>query len=202
MKKLLTILVLFLTMGFVCAKNVLVESMSEYTTEKTEADFRAKVLEGTEFDNGFILNKDIVLNCKIVKTVDAKRGKRNAYIVVHPVSFENPDGTVQLIEDDNLEAQVVGYSKKNFVKMGFDAGLSVGSHFVKGLGQFFYFSKGLIVPDEDKSRIGTAFNNVYENSPFVFMEKGADVKIEAGDMLILKFYHSDVPKWRVIKRRE
>ena len=73
---------------------------------------------------------------------------------------------------------------------------------MKGLSQVFYFSKGLIIPDEDKSRIKTAFHNVYENTPFVYIEKGEDVDIEKGDLLVLKVYHSEVPKWRFIKRNK
>ena len=133
--------------------------------------------------------------------VDAKRGKRNAYIVIQPESFEI-DGVVHLIEDENLEAKVVGYSKRDYKKTALDAGLAVGGYFVKGLSQVFYFSKGLIIPDEDKSRIKTAFHNVYENTPFVYIEKGEDVDIEKGDLLVLKVYHSEVPKWRFIKRNK
>mgnify|MGYP005803824375 CR=1 FL=1 len=90
----------------------------------------------------------------------------------------------------------------SIAKMGLNAGLTVGGYYVKGLGQIFYFSKGLIKPDEGRNRIQSAFHNVYENTPFVFLEKGEEVNIEEGDLLVLKFYHSDVPKWRFIKRQK
>ncbi len=202
MKKIFyTILFYFLITPFVFAQNVLVESMTEFSQNDTEKVFSAKVVEETELSDGKIIKANSIINGTIIKTVDAKRGKRNAYIVIQPESFEI-DGVVHLIEDENLEAKVVGYSKIDYKKTALDAGLAVGGYFVKGLSQVFYFSKGLIIPDEDKSRIKTAFHNVYENTPFVYIEKGAEVDIDKGDLLVLKVYHSDVPKWRVIKRNK
>lgn len=202
MKKIFyTILFYFLITPFVFAQNILVESMTDFNTNDNEKVFSAKVVEETELSDGKIIKANSTINGTILKTVDAKRGKRNAYIVIQPESFEI-DGVIHLIEDENLEAKVVGYSKRDYKKTALDAGLAVGGYFVKGLSQVFYFSKGLIIPDEDKSRIKTAFHNVYENTPFVYIEKGEDVDIEKGDLLVLKVYHSEVPKWRFIKRNK
>ena len=202
MKKIFyTILFYFLITPFVFAQNILVESMTDFNTNDNEKVFSAKVVEETELSDGKIIKANSTINGTILKTVDAKRGKRNAYIVIQPESFEI-DGVVHLIEDENLEAKVVGYSKRDYKKKALDAGLAFGGYFVKGLSQVFYFSKGLIIPDEDKSRIKTAFHNVYENTPFVYIEKGEDVDIEKGDLLVLKVYHSEVPKWRFIKRNK
>lgn len=202
MKKIFyTILFYFLITPFVFAQNILVESMTDFNTNDNEKVFSAKVVEETELSDGKIIKANSTINGTILKTVDAKRGKRNAYIVIQPESFEI-DGVVHLIEDENLEAKVVGYSKRDYKKTALDAGLAVGGYFVKGLSQVFYFSKGLIIPDENKSRIKTAFHNVYENTPFVYIEKGEDVDIEKGDLLVLKVYHSEVPKWRFIKRNK
>lgn len=202
MKKIFyTILFYFLITPFVFAQNILVESMTDFNTNDNEKVFSAKVVEETELSDGKIIKANSTINGTILKTVDAKRGKRNAYIVIQPESFEI-DGVVHLIEDENLEAKVVGYSKRDYKKTALDAGLAVGGYFVKGLSQVFYFSKGLIIPDEDKSRIKTAFHNVYENTPFVYIEKGEDIDIEKGDLLVLKVYHSEVPKWRFIKRNK
>ena len=202
MKKIFyTILFYFLITPFVFAQNILVESMTDFNTNDNEKVFSAKVVEETELSDGKIIKANSTINGTILKTVDAKRGKSNAYIVIQPESFEI-DGVVHLIEDENLEAKVVGYSKRDYKKTALDAGLAVGGYFVKGLSQVFYFSKGLIIPDEDKSRIKTAFHNVYENTPFVYIEKGEDVDIEKGDLLVLKVYHSEVPKWRFIKRNK
>ncbi len=203
MKKIFYALIFYFAFtASVFAQNVLVESLSDIRALDEKVDFSAKILETTEFDNGLILNENSIINGKIISEVEAKRGKRNGYVIISPVSYETDEGEVHLIEEENLEAKVVGYSKKDYKKMALSAGLSVGSHFVKGLGQIFYFSKGILIPDDDKSRIKTAFHNVYENTPFVYAEKGEDVDIEAGDYLVLKFYRADVPKWRFIKRNK
>ncbi|MBQ8476043.1 hypothetical protein IJ531_03175, partial [bacterium] len=114
------------------------------------------------------------------------------------------EGTKLPIEDENLEAKVVGYSKTDWKQMGknasLSAGLTVGSHFVPGLSQMFYFSKGLLTPSEDESRLTSGVKSVYENSPFAYLEKGQDLDIEKGDYLVLKFYHADIPVWKFIKR--
>ena len=202
MKKIFYAILFYLVvMPCALAQNILVESMTDFHQSDEQKIFSAKVIEETELSDGKIIKANSTLNGTIIKTVDAKRGKRNAYIIIQPESFE-VDGVVHLIEDKNLEAKVVGYSKRDYKKTALDAGLAVGGYFVKGLGQIFYFSKGLIIPDEDKSRIKTAFHNVYENTPFVYIEKGDEVDIDEGDLLVLKVYHSDVPKWRVIKRNK
>ncbi len=185
----------------VLAQNILVQSMTEFEQNDNEKVFSAKVVEETELSDGKIIKANSILNGTIIKTVDAKRGKRDAYIVIQPESFEI-DGVIHLIEDENLEAKVVGYSKRDYKKTALDAGLAVGGYFVKGLSQVFYFSKGLIIPDDDKSRIKTAFHNVYENTPFVYIERGDEIDIEKGDLLVLKVYHADVPKWKFLKRNK
>lgn len=185
----------------VLAQNILVQSMTKFEQNDNEKVFSAKVVEETELSDGKIIKANSILNGTIIKTVDAKRGKRDAYIVIQPESFEI-DGVIHLIEDENLEAKVVGYSKRDYKKTALDAGLAVGGYFVKGLSQVFYFSKGLIIPDDDKSRIKTAFHNVYENTPFVYIERGDEIDIEKGDLLVLKVYHADVPKWKFLKRNK
>lgn len=197
---------LFMFFTFVpsMAENVMVESMGGFAEKEDIYSFKAKVVEDAIFESGLVFEKDAVVEGEIVKTVDPKRGKRNGYIIIRPISYSIPseDNEIKKIEDEFLEAKVVGYSKKNFAKMGLNAGLTVGGYYVKGLGQIFYFSKGLIKPDKGRNRIQSAFHNVYENTPFVFLEKGEEVDIEEGDLLVLKFYHADIPKWRFIKRQK
>lgn len=188
MRKILILIMLILGVQAGFAQNVLVESLSDIKEGEGDVEFSAKVLEQAELKDGTVFEENSIINGKIIKTVEAKRGKRNAYIIIKPVSYTTSDSnSVISMEEKNFEAKVVGYSKKDFKKMGLDAGLAVGGYFVKGLGQIFYFSKGLIQPDDGKSRVSTAVHNVYENTPFVYIEKGQDVDIENGDYLVLKF---------------
>lgn len=202
MKKLL--ILLFLLIGVPAfGVNVVVESLDCVNTNNENSSFSAKVLERAEFDSGIVLNTNDEIKGTVIKTVEAKRGKRAGYIVIQPEAIYR-EGTKLPIEDENLEAKVVGYSKTDWKQMGknasLSAGLTVGSHFVPGLSQMFYFSKGLLTPSEDESRLTSGVKSVYENSPFAYLEKGQDLDIEKGDYLVLKFYHADIPVWKFIKR--
>jgi len=204
MKKfLITLLVFGFTIGMANATNVIVESLEAMDSNKENSEFSAKVLEDAELKSGQVFKTGAVLKGIVVKKVDAKRGKRGGYIVIQPVTLEY-NGVVENFEGQDIEATVQGYSKKSWKELGSKAGLSVGlaaaGKCIPGVSQMFYFSKGLIQPEEDKSRLESAVNSVYKNSPFVYIEKGQDINIEQGDMLVLKFYNSDVPKWRVLKR--
>lgn len=180
-------IVLLFTMTPCFAQNVVVESLTDFAKEDEEVLFSAKILEQAELESGFVLEENGVITGKIIKVTDAKRGKRSGYIVIRPTVYQDKqDGEIKNIEEEDLRAKVVGYSKRDFKETAFKAGLAVGGHFVKGLGQIFYFSKGLIIPDKDKTRIETAVHNVYENTPFVYIEKGAEVDINKGDKLVLK----------------
>ena len=126
MKKIFyTILFYLIIAPAVFAQNILVESLTGFNANDDEKVFSAKVVEETELSDGKIIKANSTINGTILKTVDAKRGKRNAYIVIQPESFEI-DGVVHLIEDENLEAKVVGYSKRDYKKTALDAGLAVG----------------------------------------------------------------------------
>lgn len=200
MRKILLLLLLLLTSSAVYAANVVVESLTDIDASNPQKPFSVKVLEQAEFSD-IVFEENSVINGEVIKLVGPKRGNKDAYIVIRPESYTKDGATVD-IKDEYIEAKVIGYSKPDFKKTVLDAGLTVGGHFVKGLGQIFYFSKGLISPNEGQSRAASAVQNVYKNSPFVYIEKGKEVQIEAGDFLVLEFYHSDVPKWRILKRKK
>ena len=205
MKKIiLTLMILSLTVLSAKATNVVVESLEDIDKNDINKIFSAKVLEDASLNSEIIFSKDAIFKGEIVKMVDAQRGKRSGYIVIRPVSLEY-NGLEETFEGKNIEAKVQGYSKKSWkdtsLKAGVSAGLKVGNRYIPGFSQVFYFSKGLIKPAEDKTRLESAITSVYENSPFVYFNKGDELNINTGDMLVLKFYHPEVPKWRVLKRK-
>ncbi len=205
MRRMLLTFLMLLVMQSCEAVDVVVESLINIDTATEETSFRAKVLDNAEMESGLKFEKDAIIIGNIIKIKDASRGDRDAYIIVQPTS-EEKDGVIKAIEDDTLEAKVVGYSKKDWKETGLDlgtkAGLTVGSHFLPGLSQAFYFTKGMICPEEGKSRLKSAVSGVYENSPFKYLSKGEELSMEEGDMLVLKMYHADIPKWNVLKRQK
>ena len=52
-------------------------------------------------------------------------------------------------------------------------------------------SKGLINPDEDKSRLKTAGENLYESTPLTYAEKGKDFQVEEDGIVVIKLKVKD-----------
>jgi len=185
------------------SNKVVAESLNDFSFENYKDTVELKVIEETSFENGVKFEKDAIIKAKVAKIVDPKRGKRNGYLVVDPVSYSIPSENITCeIEDEYWMANVMGYKPFDTKQAALSASLGAAGYFVKGIGQIFYFGKGIISPDEGENRLKSGVKNVYENSPLVYIEEGERVDIKKGDILLLKFYHSDVPKWRPFKRNK
>ena len=185
------------------AINITAESMVNINKNTENAKFSAKVIEGKSFKNSYGFYKNDIIQGTITKYVEPKRAKRKAYVIVGPeVVYRNNKKLSYDYKD--IEAKVIMYSEKNIkemgVKGGVSAGLYAGSHYVPGLSQAFYFSKGFIKPNEGETRLKSGAKSVYENSALSYIEKGEDLYIKQGDYITMKLYYKDVPKWRYFKR--
>ncbi len=189
MRKILILLILFFTVATANAKTVQVESLSVVNQNSTSPYIKAKVCKETSLNDEYILKEGTIIEGEIIDVVEPKRAKRDAYIVVRPISFEE-NGNIQNVEDKNFIIKVFDYKKIDYKNAAVNAGLSVGSYFVKGIQYAYRFSEGIIKPDEGESRIKSGFTNVYENSPLSLIEKGKDVDIQEGDLLKFKFIRS------------
>lgn len=202
MKKIIILLFLFLILP-VCARNVAVESLNDFD-DKKDACINVRVLEHTKFKSGLVLNMDDEIKGAVIKSTSAKRGKRAAHLIIIPQEIKKGNETFSIREED-LEAKVIEYYNVNWFKRGLNAGiwtgLAVGSYFLPGISQAYYFSKGFILQDYDlSSRWKSGFKSIYKNSPFVYFEKGNELEINKGDYLILKFYYPNVSRIRYFKR--
>lgn len=185
------------------SNKVIVESLENFSFIKEGSPVTLKILEGNEFKNGIIFEKGTVLNAKAAKMVDPKRGKRNGYLIIDPVSYTIPStGETRKIDDEYWVANVYGYKPFDVKNAVIGAGLFAGGMFVKGLGQVYYFGKGIIKPEDGENRLKSGVKSVYKNSPLAYIEEGEELNIKTGDVLLLKFYHSDIPKWRFFKRNK
>lgn len=190
--------------GFEDTSNkVLVESLENFSFESKESVVRLKVVQENSFENGIKFEKDSIVTAKVAKVVDPKRGKRNGYLIVDPVSYTVPaSGKINEITDKYWLANVLGYKPFDIKNAAFDAGLFAAGMFVKGIGQIYYFGKGVIDPEEGENRLKSGVKSVYKNSPLAYIEEGQEVDIKTGDILLLKFYHSDIPKWKFWQRNK
>ncbi len=182
---------------------VAVESLDDFSFNHQVDTVKLKVLEKNKFQNGVKFEKDAIITAKVAKVVDPKRGKRNGYLVVDPLSYTVPSsGAVVKLEDEYWFANVVGYKPFDAKSAAAKAGLSVAGFFVKGIGQIFYFGKGVISPEDGENRLKSGAKSVYENSPLAYIEEGEEVDIKTGDIMLLKFYYEDVPKWKFWERNK
>ena len=186
------------------SNKAVVESLESFSFDNDKSTVNFKVIEENPFDNGIVFEKDSIVTAHVMKVVEAKRGKRNGYLVVEPVSYSIPSkGNETLnINEEYWVANVVGYKPFDVKKAAFSAGLSAAGYFVKGIGQIYYFGKGIISPNEGEGRLKSGAKNVYENSPLAFIKEGEEINIQKGDILLLKFHYDNVPKWRFFKRNK
>jgi len=183
---------------------VIVESLEDFSVDNNCNTVKFKVLKENSFENGITFEKDSIISAKAARVVEPKRGKRNGYLVIAPESYTVPSKKNENIKinDEYWFANVVGYKPFDVKKAAFGAGLGVAGHFIKGIGQIFYFGKGIIAPNEGEGRLKSGAKNVYENSPLCYIEEGEEVNIKTGDVLLLKFHYDNVPKWKFWQRNK
>ena len=185
------------------SNKVAVESLCNFSFSERMNFVQLKVVQENEFKNGIKFEKGSILNAKVAKVVNAKRGKRNGYFIIDPVSYTIPStGETKNISDDTWYAKVLGYKPFDVKRTALGAGLAVAGHFVTGIGQFYYFGEGIVHPEDGENRLKSGVKNVYENSPLAYIEEGEEAYVEKGDLLLLKFYYDDVPKWKFWERNQ
>ena len=202
MKKIVLTFIFLLLLAPVCeAKNVKVKviSLSDIDKYSNTQSLRARVVEDTKLKNDVTLQKDAVLDSKMMEIVPPKRGKRNGYVIIQPVVYIYGDYVIP-IKDQELRAKVTYYTEPNYKKAATEAVIGVGASFVKGGKYIAHFSEGIIKPEEGESRLKSGFDNLYENSALSCIGKGKEMNIKKGDNLVYKFFFEDTPKWQFWKR--
>ena len=204
MKKLLVFLALFcfMTPAFADHK-VVVQCLNSFSSDNPSAYFKAKAIEDIEFDNGIIFEKNTVISGKVKEVVDPKRAKRDAYFIITPLSYTTPsENMTRKINQTGWEAKVVGYKPFDAKETAKSGAVSVANFFVQGFSTAYYFTKGLIHPNEEDGRLKSGAKSAYDNSVLSYIQEGNALKVQQGDLLELVFYHSDVPKWKFWQRNK
>lgn len=202
MKKFLitTLLLAFISPCFAAENKLIVQCENDLNSNSKGAYFSAKVLEATEFDNGILLKENDTIQGEVVNIIDAKRAKRDAYIVIKPVSYVQ-NGQKNEINQTGWLAKVAAYKPFDLKESATTAGVSVANFFVNGVGTVYYFGKGLLNPT-DEGRIKTGAKNVYDSTLISYVEEGKPVNIRKNDLLMLVFYNQNVPSWQFWRRNK
>ncbi len=122
------------------------------------------------------------IKVKIIEYIEPKRGKRDGYYKI-----EYNYGDIAIMGKMKVS------TPKDYKDILQNTGISIVGHALKfpGFSQAIAISKGLINPDEDKSRLKTAGENLYESTPLTYAEKGKDFQVEEDGIVVIKLKVKD-----------
>ncbi len=186
MKKIIFILCFMLSCAFASDK-IHVEALQSFNSDNPSESFKAKVIEDSQINDTPIYKGDII-NCKLEKIKDPKRGKRDAKAYFKISSFETKEGLKEISEP--LEAKyaktIISKEKVKQIppkKVVKTAAGAIGSYFVKGFSYGLSFADG-VVENSEGNRLKSGAKQLYDDSFLSYVEKGNDIVINKGD----KFY--------------
>ena len=164
-----------------------VDSVSAFSTNNPPATFQIKLNKKMVID-GVDLYQNTVVNCEILEVKPPKRLKRNATFSFMPVSYIND-------ENNNEEVELNKISKMVYIKtleakgaaktVAEKAVKTVGGKVVPGLGVGISAIEGAVGAEKGQ-KTKSALHSIYESSPFSYVEKGKELDIKEGDVLIVK----------------
>ena len=198
MKKILILFIFIFCINTADAVNVKIESLTEVNGNNSATHFAGKILQDTKISDEITLKKDAVINMEIIELVPAKWGKRSAYMIAKPIFMAEKDyfttlnelpieaktTSIKIITKDDIKQNW----KKGIKDAGCKAGMKVATNMVPGSGQVLQISKGLIMPEEGKTRLQSATGNLLDTLPTKHLKKGKDLDIKEGDKIVFKFY--------------
>lgn len=173
----------------VFAKMVAVQALDDFSTENPSRVMSVKMLEDITLDETLTFKTGDILDGKVVDVTDPKRLKRNATFSFVPLSYKNENGEV---------IEIKGYypakysTKLNKGEIAKTAALGVGSFFVKGLSLGYSAVEGAI-KNEKHNRFKSSVTEIYEDSPFSYVEKGGEIIIQKDQPFFLNFKVKDEP---------
>ena len=171
------------------AKSVPVQALDDFTTENPPRTMSVRILEDITIDENVSFKNGDVIEGKIVDVKDPKRLKRNATFSFVPLSYTNEN-------DETIEIR--GYypakytTKLNKGQLAKSAALGVGNFFVKGLSLGYSAVEGAVKNEKD-NRFKSSVHEVYEDSPFSYVEKGGEIVIKKDQQFYLNFKVKDEP---------
>ena len=184
------LLLLMLLMSPVFAATIHVKAMEDFSTENPTKSFSIKLLEDLPAGNEAFKAGDI-LDGKIVDVVNPKRLKRNAAFSFVPLSVKNTEGEIFDIKGYYPAKYTTKLNKGEMVK---SAALGVGNYFVKGVSMGYRAVEGAVKNEKD-NRFKSSVNEVYESTPFSYVEKGEPIILEKNDIFLMNFKVENLPNY-------
>lgn len=164
------------------AKTVEVMSYSAFSTANPPSSIKVELLDELEISAGTVIPAGAEIEGKLVDVVSPKRLKRDATFSFQP-EWYSIDGEKHNIGQTVKAKYTTALNTAGLAK---SAALSVGNHFVKGLGMGVYAIEGAVKNDEG-NRIKSGAKSMYEASPLSYKDKGNDLEITQNQVFYLKF---------------
>lgn len=187
MKNFFLILLAFMIMQPVIAKNVKVEALSDFSTENPPSVWRVKVIEGFIADSGFIVRPNSIIEGRIEDVVSPKRLKRSANFTFIPQTYYDPKlGYTQDLKQD-IEGKYSALSDVTAKSVAKQGAVTAGNILI---GSFVGPGVALLegaVKNEEGNRAKSAAISVYENSPLSYVNKGKELEFKKGQVFIMNF---------------
>lgn len=217
MKKVMLFFTLILTSLSAPALNVKVECLTPVNAGTQNEVFEAKILKDAKFESGFEFKKYTTMYFDIIETIPSKWGKRSAYMVIKPIAvtdaenwkmpleetdIEGKTKTLKILKKPDLKKELKENAKSAVKSAAGSAATKTANMLLPGSAQVYQLSKGLLLPEEGKTRLQSAAGNLVDNSALKHFKPGEDLNIEEGNIIVLDFYHSDIPKRKFRKRRK
>ncbi|MGM9994766.1 MAG: hypothetical protein ACI37R_08585 [Candidatus Avigastranaerophilus sp.] len=203
MKKIICLILFFVFLMPLCAfADILPYKIYACSTEKIntsqikEGEYLTFLTIGQyEIAENKYIEENAIVKVIIKKYVKPKRGKRNGYAKIELVEYSIPskDNEIINISNKNITGTLKLSSpldKKEIIK---NASVAVTGHFLEipGFSQAIAISKGLINPNPEQNRLQSAGTNLYESTPFTYVEKGNDLEIEENAIVVLKIKNNE-----------
>ena len=173
----------FLTLS-VQAQTLKVISLDKFSTENPSPICRVQIPETSQLTDEFFLEAGTIITGLVIKTHGPECGKRDGYVEIIPTSITYNDKTTN-ITNSRFTATVVAYKPINPQALAGNVAIKAANFFVLGSSQLISFTMGAFQA-ENGTRIKSGVERMYKDSFVSFIEAGSELKIEKGDVLILK----------------
>jgi hypothetical protein len=110
------------------------------------------------------------------------------YVMIDDRKLSGRTTTIKFTNKEDIKQNLKQNKKEYMKKAGAAVGKKALTTIAPGSEQLYQISKGLIKPEEGKSRLESATGNVIEESPLKYLKKGAEINIKEGDIITLKMH--------------
>jgi len=167
----------------VFAKSVHVKALTDFNSANPPTYMNVQVLDDVVLKDATLLKKDYKIHAQVLEVKQPTRLKQDAKFKLIPEYYLDELNIKHAFIHNFTASYTTVLDKGQAAKT---AALTVGSHFVKGLSTGVSAIEGAI-ENQEGNRAKSAVKNVYESSPFSYVEKGKNLVIKKGDDFLLKF---------------